>query len=57
MAWEFSLILGYESPLREFFSFLSFDIQSPNLIASELIPEHLVSQIQIELVSLCIAPE
>ena len=57
MAWKFSLILGNESPLREFFRLLSFDIQSPYLIASELIPEHLVSQIQIELVSLGIAPE
>lgn len=50
MARELPLILRNQTPLRVFFSLRTLQIQPPNLASSELKPEHVVCQIQVQVV-------
>ena len=50
MAREFSLVLRNQSPLGELFSLRAFDKQTANLIAAKFEPEHVVGEIQVEVV-------
>ena len=50
VTWEFSAVLGDQAPLRELFLLGSFNIESTDLIASEFEPEHVIGQVQHQMV-------
>ena len=50
MAWELSFVLGNQAPLRIFLSLGTFQIQSSNFAPSKFEPEHVVCQIQVQVV-------
>lgn len=50
VAWKFSLVFGNQSPFREFFSFISLDEQSANFVSAEFKPEHVVCEVEIQVV-------
>ena len=52
VAREFATILSYESPLWEFFLLGPLNVQSANLVAPELKPEHVIRQVQHQMVLL-----
>ena len=52
MAGEFAAILGDQAPFREFFLLGPFNVQSADFVPSEFEPEHVVRQIQHQVVLL-----
>ena len=50
MTWKFTLILGNEPPLRELFSFSTFNKESANLVSSEFEPVHVVCEVEMDVV-------
>lgn len=57
VAWELSLELGDEAPLGELFRLWALDEEPSNLVASKLKPLHIVCEIEIQLVGLCVGLE
>jgi hypothetical protein len=50
MAWKLAFVLRHQPPFREFLGFSAFDKQPADLVAAEFEPEHVVGQVQVEIV-------
>jgi len=50
VAREFATVLCDQAPLRELFLLRPFDVESADLIASEFEPEHVIGQVQHQMV-------
>ena len=52
VAGELTLVLRYQSPFWKLFGLCAFDEKPSDLVSAEFKPEHVVSQVQVEVILL-----